>query len=186
VSEAGRPDLASALPVVRAMLIGCAAASATAWRELPRVVRGLFAGMGGAYRDIISLTITAQCFGAGLAAAGLGKALLSLFGGSHWTLAALAVGFPWGLATLSGSGSGPVLAFAGACLVPLRGSAGIATIGALSCLSAAFGRTMSPVSAVVLCGSGLAEAPPLALIRALLPALLAGAAVSLGIVLARG
>jgi DcuC family C4-dicarboxylate transporter len=186
VPEAGRPDLAAALPVVRALLIGWALAAATAWRELPGVARRLFEGMGAAYRDIISLTITAQCFGAGLAAAGLGEALLRLFGGSRWTLAALAVGFPWGLATLSGSGSGPVLAFAGACLAPLPAGAPIAMLGAVTCLSAAFGRTMSPVSAVVLCSSGLAQAPPLALIRALLVPLLVGAGVSLGVVLASG
>lgn len=178
-----RPDLAAALPVVRAMLIGCLLAAATCWRDPRRVVRGLFDGMGGAYRDIISLTITAQCFGAGLAAAGLGDALLRVFGGSRWTLAALSVGFPWGLATLSGSGSGPVLAFAEACLVPLQARGAVATLGALTCLSAAFGRTMSPVSAVVLCGSGLADTSPIDLIRNLLPALLTGAMVSLSLVL---
>lgn len=184
VPEGGpRPDLAAALPVVRAMLIGCLAAAAAGWRDLQGIVRRLFEGMGGAYRDVISLTITAQCFGAGLAAAGLGDALLRAFGGSRWTLAALSVGFPWGLATLSGSGSGPVLAFAEACLVPLQARDGVAMWGAMTCLSAAFGRTMSPVSAVVLCGSGLAGSPPLELIRQLLPALLMGAAVSLGLVL---
>ena len=164
-----RPDLASALPVVRAMLIGSALAAVAGWRRLPLVTRGLFDGMGAAYRDIISLTITAQCFGAGVAAVGLGDALLGLFGGSRWTLAALSVGFPWGLAALSGSGSGPVLAFAEACLVPLRGRGGVAALGALTCLSAAFGRTMSPVSAVVLCGSGLAGTSPLDLVRSLCP-----------------
>ena len=76
-----------------------------------------------------------------------------------------------------------MLAFAEACLVPLQARDGVATLGALTCLSAAFGRTMSPVSAVVLCGSGLAGSPPLELIRELLLALLAGAAVSLGLVL---
>jgi DcuC family C4-dicarboxylate transporter len=184
VSDVGqRPDLAAALPVVRAMLVGCLLAAATCWRDPQRVVRRLFDGMGGAYRDIISLTITAQCFGAGLAAAGLGEALLRVFGGSRWALAALSVGFPWGLATLSGSGSGPVLAFAEVCLVPLQARGGVATLGALTCLSAAFGRTMSPVSAVVLCGSGLAGSSPIDLVRSLLLALLAGAAVSLGLVL---
>jgi C4-dicarboxylate transporter, DcuC family len=178
-----RPDLAAALPVVRAMLIGCLLAAVTCRRGPHRVVRGLFDGMGGAYRDIISLTITAQCFGAGLAAAGLGDALLRLFGGSRWALAALSVGFPWGLATLSGSGSGPVLAFAEVCLVPLQARSGVATLGALTCLAAAFGRTMSPVSAVVLCGSGMADSSPIDLIRNLLPALLAGAVVSLSLVL---
>ena len=150
------------------------------------LTRRLFEGMGVAYGNIISLTITAQCFGAGIAAVGLGDALLGLLGGSQWTLAALSVGFPWGLATLSGSGSGPVLAFAEACLVPLRGREGVAALGALTCLSAAFGRTMSPVSAVVLCGSGLVGTSPIELIRSLLPALLTGALVSLGVVLLRG
>ena len=181
-----RPDLAAALPVVRAMLIGSALAAATAWRRLRPVTRSLFDGMGGAYRDIISLTISAQCFGTGVAVVGLGNALLGLFGGSRWTLAGLAVAFPWGLAALSGSGSGPVLAFAEACLVPLQGRDGVATLGALTSLAAAFGRTMSPVSAVVLCGAGLAGVPPLDLIRALAPALSAGAIVALGVALLQG
>lgn len=179
-------ELAAALTVVRAMLIGTALAAAAGWRRLPQVTRSLFDGIGAAYRDIISLTITAKCFGTGVAAVGLGGALLGFFGGSRWTLAALAIGFPWGLATLSGSGSGPVLAFAGACLVPLQGRDGVAELGALTCLSAAFGRTMSPVSAVVLCGSGLAGVPPLELVRSLSPALLAGSVVSLGVILFRG
>lgn len=181
-----RPDLAAALPVVRAMLIGSALAAATGWRRLPQITRSLFDGMGGAYRDIISLTITAQCFGTGVAAVGLGNTLLGLFGGSRWTLAGLAIAFPWGLAALSGSGSGPVLAFAEACLVPLQGRNDVATLGVLTSLAAAFGRTMSPVSAVVLCGAGLAGVSPLDLIRALIPALTFGALVALGVALFQG
>ena len=46
-----------------------------------------------------------------------------------------------------------------------------------------FGRTMSPVSAVVVYGSGLVGAPPLTVIRHLLPALLAGGVVAMTVAL---
>lgn len=180
VDRAGDPPaLVAAIPVVRALLIGFALAAAVGWRELRQVTRALFDGMGEAYRDVISLTIVAQCFGAGVAAVGLGDVLLAHVGGSHWGLYAISIGAPWGLAALSGSGSGPVLAYAHACLVPLGGHAHLPTLGALTCLSAAFGRTMSPVSAVVICGAGFVGVPAADLVRRLLPALLAGAAAAL-------
>ena len=177
-AEAWRP-LAGALPVVRAMLIGVLVAGLIGWRGLPRLTRSLFDGMGTAYANVISLTIAAQCFGAGIAASGLGDALLHQVGGSRVGLAALSIGFPWGLAALSGSGSGPVLAFAQVCLVPLGDGPGFqTTAGVLSCLAAACGRTMSPVSAVVVCGAGLAGVSPLEIIRRLFPALILGTVVS--------
>jgi C4-dicarboxylate transporter, DcuC family len=175
--------MAGALPVVRAMLVGVLAAAVASCRDLPRLADGLFRGMGAAYGNIIALTIAAQCFGAGVAAVGLGDALLHHAGGSRGGMSALAVAFPWGLATLSGSGSGPVLAFAQVCLVPLGPRPGAATLGALTCLAAAFGRTMSPVSAVVVCGAGLVGVAPLAVVRRLLPALVLGASASLGVAL---
>jgi DcuC family C4-dicarboxylate transporter len=80
---------------------------------------------------------------------------------------------------LSGSGSGPVLAFAQTVLVPLGIRPCTAALGALTCLAAAFGLTMSPVSAVICYGAGSVGVAPLALVRRLLPALLAGAIVAL-------
>lgn len=185
---AGRPDLAAALPPVRVLLIGVvlAAAADRGRRGLRDVSASLFEGMGAAYRDIISLTIAAQCFGAGVIASGLGDALVEAFGATGWGARSMSVVLPWGLATLSGSGSGPVLAFARACLAPLGDRPGLAQLAALTCLSAGFGRTTSPVSAVVVCGSGLVGVSPSELVRELLPALAAGAAVSLGVVLLRG
>ena len=49
-----------------------------AWREVLALTRAFFDGMGAAYASIISLTITAQCFGAGVAVIGLADALLRL------------------------------------------------------------------------------------------------------------
>ena len=72
----------------------------------------------------------------------LGDALLRPVGGSPGALAASSVAMPWGLAALSGSGSGPVLAFAQIGLAPLGDRPGLDSLGALTCLAAAFGRTM--------------------------------------------
>jgi DcuC family C4-dicarboxylate transporter len=177
-----REPLAGALPVVRAMLVGALLAVLVTWREVLALTRAFFEGMGAAYASIISLTITAQCFGAGIAAIGLAGALLRLASESN-ALAPLAAGFPWALSTLSGSGSGPVLAFAQTFLTQVPPGEEPLTLGALACLGGAFGRTMSPVSAVVVYGAGLVGVTPIALVRQLLPALLAGGGVALAVAL---
>ncbi len=173
-------SLANALPVVRAMLIGAMLAALVSWREVALVTRSLFDGMGKAYGNIISLTITAQCFGAGIAAVGIAAALLRVARDSG-ALEVLAGGFPWALATLSGSGSGPILTFGQTFLPHVDASQAPEKLGALACLGGSFGRTMSPVAAVVIYTSGLVGVPPLPLIRRLLPALLAGGAVALAL-----
>lgn len=171
-------SLSGALPVVRAMLLGSGVAGLSAWRELPVLARRLFEGMGEAYAGIISLTITAQCFGAGIAAAGVGHALLGVIGGSAAAVAVLAVGFPWALAMLSGSGSGPILTYGQTFLAYLPPGHDPVRLAALACLAGAFGRTMSPVSAVTLYCSGLVAVSPVVLVRRVLPALLCGAGVA--------
>jgi DcuC family C4-dicarboxylate transporter len=175
-------SLASALPVVRAMLIGALLAVFVAHREIQSLTKGFFEGMGTAYGSIISLTITAQCFGAGIAAVGLSEALLQAARASGG-LTVLAAAFPWALAALSGSGSGPILAFAQAFLSQLAPGPDSVELAALSCFGGAFGRTMSPVSAVVVYSAGLVGLSPIVLIRRFLPALLAGGVVSLALAL---
>lgn len=179
--EEWRP-LAGALPVVRAMLIGALIGLIVTWRDVMRVTKAFFDGMGLAYANIISLTITAQCFGAGIAAVGLADALLRAAMASN-ALVPLSVGFPWGLSVLSGSGSGPILAFAQTFLTQIGAEDAPVTLAAVACFGGAFGRTMSPVSAVVVYSSGLVGESPLTVIRHLLPALLAGAAVAIGVAL---
>ena len=179
--------LAGALPVVRAMLIGLVVAAAIGWRELQPLVRSFFDGMGQAYASIISLTITAQVFGAGVAAVGISAALLRASSEFN-ALPALATIFPWTLSMLSGSGSGPILTFAQTFLAPLGASANEAesvTLAALACFGGAFGRTMSPVSAVVVYSAGLVALSPLPLVRRVIPALLAGAVAAIATVVLR-
>jgi DcuC family C4-dicarboxylate transporter len=171
---------AGSLPIVRAMLIGVGLALAVAHRDLQRLTRTMFTGIGEAYGTIISLTITAQCFGAGVAAVGLSAKLLDA-ARSLGFLAVLAAGFPWALSLLSGSGSGPILTFAQTFLPGLGPGDDPVRLAALACFGGAFGRTMSPVAAVVVYCSGLVAVSPIALVRRLAPAILAGAIVSLGL-----
>jgi len=178
--EAWMP-LAGALPVVRAMLLGTLLALALGWREAQEVVRSLFEGMGAGYAGIISLTIAAQCFGRGVALSGISGLVLRAFGGSPILGGLLAAGFPWFLAFLSGSGSGPVLTYAQTFLAQAAGEPHAVSLAAVACLAGAFGRTMSPVAAVVVYTAGLSGVSPVILVRRLLPALLAGAAVSLAL-----
>jgi DcuC family C4-dicarboxylate transporter len=174
--------LVNALPVVRAMLIGGVLAVLVAWREVVALSRAFFDGMGVAYGGIISLTITAQCFGAGVAVVGVAEALLRLATATN-ALVPLAAGFPWALSTLSGSGSGPILTFAQTFLTQVSPADEPVTLSAMACLGGAFGRTMSPVSAVVVYGSGLVGVSPMLVVRRLLPALGAGGVVALAIAL---
>lgn len=177
--EAWKP-LAGALPVVRAMLIGVVLAMLVARTGTQTLTRTMFTGIGEAYGTIISLTITAQCFGAGVAAVGLSARLLEA-ARSLGFLSVLAAGFPWALSLLSGSGSGPILTFAQTFLPSLGAADDAVSLAALACFGGAFGRTMSPVAAVVVYCSGLVGVSPMVLVRRLALPLLAGAAVSLAV-----
>jgi DcuC family C4-dicarboxylate transporter len=169
--------LSNALPVVRAMLIGTLLAVIVARREVQALTRSFFDGMGSAYATIISLTITAQVFGAGIAAMGVADALLTAARRSG-SLTLLSAAFPWALSVLSGSGSGPVLTFAQTFLANMDGAADTVRLAAMTCFGGAFGRTMSPVAAVVVYTAGLVGVSPVLLIRRFLPALIAGAVVT--------
>jgi DcuC family C4-dicarboxylate transporter len=172
---------AGALPIVRAMLIGVILALIVARKDVQKLTKTMFTGIGEAYGTIISLTITAQCFGAGVAAVGLSARLLEgarAFG----FLSVLAAGFPWALSVLSGSGSGPILTFAQTFLPSLGPGDDSVRLAALACFGGAFGRTMSPVAAVVVYCSGLVGVSPILLVKRLAPALLAGATVSFTLV----
>jgi DcuC family C4-dicarboxylate transporter len=164
------------------MLIGALLAVFVAYREIQKLTKSFFEGMGVAYGTIISLTITAQVFGAGIAAIGVAEALLAAARATG-ALTLLSAGFPWALAALSGSGSGPILAFAQTFLNQLEPGPDTVKLAALSCFGGAFGRTMSPVSAVVVYTAGLVGVSPIPLIRRFLPAILAGGAVSIALAL---
>lgn len=180
--EAWQP-FAGALPVVRAMLLGALLAAALSWRTAGGLGDALFTGMGRAYGSVIALTICAQVFGAGLAATGAAATLLAACDGSS-ALATLSFVAPASLALVSGSGSGPILAFAQAFLAPLPAGPALDQSAALACLGGAIGRTLSPVAAVVVCVAGLGRVEPVRLVVRAAGPLLVGALVALVVLLA--
>ena len=69
----------------RTLVAAVLALAAGGWQA--NLARTFFAEMGGAYGSIIVLTVTAQCFGAGLSALGVSGFLLALAEGAPWALA---------------------------------------------------------------------------------------------------
>jgi C4-dicarboxylate transporter len=79
------------------------------------------------------------------------------------------------------------VAFAKAVLPALRDDAPLALdLGSLAAIGASFGRTMSPVAAVVIFSAALAGVTTWSVIRRVAPVLLVGYAVVLIVVIARG
>jgi DcuC family C4-dicarboxylate transporter len=167
------------IATIIAMLVSRANASAQ--------TKAFFEGMGYGYAHVISLIIVATAFIEAMKAVGLLGELVSLIRSSG-PVGKLAAGFfPWLLAVICGSGTAPSVAFSKAVLPELSAAnlAGAIDLGVLGSIAATYGRTMSPVSAVVIFTSTMTGVPPLQIIRRTAPALAAGALVVLAIMLAR-
>jgi DcuC family C4-dicarboxylate transporter len=175
------------LPVSHAMLAGTIIVFLVHGREFSQLVRAFFEGMGYAYVHVISLIVTSSCFIAGLTAAGMTEQLVHVVSGTGVVGKVAAGLFPGLLAVVSGSGVGPSVAFAKAVLPSLRDNLPLALdLGILAAIAGSFGRTMSPVAAVVIFSASLTDVTTWTLIRRVAPALLVGYAVVLAVVIARG
>jgi DcuC family C4-dicarboxylate transporter len=175
------------LPVPYAMLLGTIVVLLVHGRALSRLVQSFFEGMGYGYAHVISIIVASSCFIAGLTAAGMTGALVRVVSGTGIAGKAAAGFFPGVLAVASGSGVAPSVAFAQAVLPSLRGDVPLALdLGSLAAIGASFGRTMSPVAAVVIFSASLTGVTTWRLIRRVAPALLVGYVVALAVVVARG
>lgn len=175
------------LPVVHAMVACTAIVLLIHRKELSAQTRTFFDGMGYAYINVISLIITATCFIEGMKAVGLTQKLVGLVsnGGLFGKLASEL--FPAMLAILSGSGIAPSVAFSMSVLPPLIATdlPGALNLGVLAAIGSSFGRTMSPVAAVVIFTATLVNVTPMQIIRRTGPALAVGALAALVVVLLR-
>jgi DcuC family C4-dicarboxylate transporter len=175
------------LPVPYAMLAATIVVLLANRREAAATVRSFFEGMGGAYAQIISLIMTASGFIAGITAVGLTEKLVNFAAGSGLFAKAAAVIFPGLLAVVCGSGTGPSVAFTKAVLPALGGAQLMhgTDLGVLGAIAANYGRTASPVAAVVLFTCSLAGVPVTATIRRMLLPLGAGLATAFLVVALR-
>ncbi|WP_221029305.1 C4-dicarboxylate transporter DcuC [Actomonas aquatica] len=178
------PPFEKGLPVPYAMLIALIVLLVLSRRDLSAVVKTFFEGMGSGFAQVISLIVTASCFIAGITAAGLTDKLVAFAAESGaWGRVAAAV-FPGALAVVTGSGTGPSVAFTKA-IVPALSATDLhlsLDLGALGAIAANYGRTVSPVAAVVLFVTSLAGVEIAPTFRRLALPLLAGFVVAFGVV----
>ena len=181
------PPFEKGLPVSHAMIVGTMAVLLVHRRDFSQQVKSFFEGMGYAYVHVISLIITASCLIAGMTATGLTGSLVSLVSGTGAVGKVAAGFFPGLLAVISGSGLGPSVAFAKAVLPPLSVNVPLALdLGTLAAIAGSFGRTMSPVAAVVIFSASLTGTSNWNIIKRTAPVLLTSYIVVLLVVLARG
>ena len=165
VSDTPDPRVGARL-VALAMLAGVAAAALARPAKARDCLPAFFTGAGHGFATIVSLIVTATAFGKAVELAGLGAALGQLLTdnpGLIWPAAALV---PFGFALVSGSGMASTQSLFKSFAAPaLAAGLDVAEVGAVVAVSAAAGRTMSPVAAVVLTCASLSGSTPGALVR---------------------
>ncbi|MSU23098.1 MAG: hypothetical protein EXS32_04660 [Opitutus sp.] len=176
------------LPVLHAMIFSTIVVLFLCRADVGKSVKAFFEGLGYAYANIISLIVTASCFIAGMTEVGLTDRLVKLVSGVGIASKVAAGFFPGLLGVVTGSGIGPSVAFSKAVLPALSATnlPGALDLGVLAAIAATFGRTMSPVAAVVIFSAAQAGVSATEIVRRTAPPLLAGFAVVLLIVIARG
>ncbi|MCI0701567.1 MAG: C4-dicarboxylate transporter DcuC [Planctomycetia bacterium] len=158
-----------------AMLIGVLVAAAVTPGKARDCIKHFFEGAGYGFANVVSLIVTATCFGAAIKSAGLATALGELIKQAPGLMQPLAAFVPLAFAAVSGSGMAstqslyeffydPAVALG---LDPV-------SVGALVSLGSAAGRTMSPVAAVVLMCATLTGTNPFTLAKRVAGPLLVG------------
>ena len=166
-------------PVSHAMILCTMIALLVTRKEISAQARAFFEGMGKAYANIISLIITGRCFVEGITAVGMITTLIKVVSGRGLLGRFLSMTFPWVLAVVSGSGIAPCVSFCKAVLpsVAALDPAAALNLGVLAAVASNFGRTMSPVAAVVMFASTLVKVSPIEIVKRTAPPLLAGGVV---------
>jgi DcuC family C4-dicarboxylate transporter len=178
----GPRESAEVLPDSRligvAMLLGVVVAGLASWQSAGAVTRVFFEGAGSAFSYIIALIVAATCFGEGVKQIGFDAVIRQLIGAAPGLLVPTAGAVPLAFALLSGSGMAATQSLFRFFVEParLRGIDPI-HIGAVVSISAAAGRTMSPVAAVTLMSASLTDTSPLELARRVAVPLLASTSV---------
>jgi DcuC family C4-dicarboxylate transporter len=166
VAEAKRHPSYSSRLIGLAMLVGVVVAMAVTPSRSRDCVKQFFEGAGYGFTHIVSLIVTANCFGKSIEAAGLAEALGRLIAESPRLLEPMSAFVPLAFAAVSGSGMASTQSLYGFFHGPAQ-ALGIdpVSVGALVSLGAAAGRTMSPVAAVVLMCATLTKTNPFTLAK---------------------
>lgn len=176
------PDspLASSRLIGLAMLIGVGVAALASPRDAKGCGRAFFEGAGYGFTNIVSLIVTATCFGKGIELVGLARHLGDLIARNPELLHPLAGVVPATFAFVCGSGMASTQSLYGFFHDPAvaLGQDPLA-VGAMVSVGSAAGRTMSPVAAVALMCATLTGAKPFDLVKRVGPPLVAGLATAI-------
>jgi DcuC family C4-dicarboxylate transporter len=160
-----------------AMVVGAVLAALTDRRKAAGTAKMFFEGVGYAFTNIISVIVAANCFGDGVKESGLAVHLERAVTAAPGLLLPAAAGLPMGFAWICGSGMASTQSFYRFFLGPAEAAGeDPLLVGGVVALSAAGGRTLSPVAAVVLLCASLSGAEPLGLVRRLVLPVAAGVA----------
>jgi C4-dicarboxylate transporter, DcuC family len=174
-NDAAQARLVNGRLIGAAMLLGVVVATLTTPSAFPASARAFFEGAGYAFTHIISLIVTAQCFGEGVRLIGIAQVIGAWIKTSPLVIAISAAGLPLGFAWLSGSGMAATQSLFSFFTGPSH-ELGLNAIrvGSVVSLGAAAGRTMSPVSAVALMCGTLTQTSQIDLCKRVCIPLLAG------------
>jgi DcuC family C4-dicarboxylate transporter len=176
----------SARLVGASMLIGTALAALTAPRSVGLAAGVFFEGAGWAFARIISVIVVASCFGEGIKQLHLDKPIGDAIAGRTELVWPLAGGLTLLFAALCGSGYAATQSLYTIFVNDAMSTDLMLRVGAVVAVSAAAGRTMSPVAAVNLTSAHLADTEPLAIARRVALPLLAASAVTVLVAWWRG
>jgi C4-dicarboxylate transporter, DcuC family len=178
-----RPELFDTRLVAAAMLVGVVVAAMTAPAKAGATAKVFFEGAGHALTAVTSIIASATCFGKGVEMAGVPKLLHEVIEAGPGLLVPLAVLMPAGFSWMCGSGMASTQSLFDFFVKPAIGlGVDPVRVGAVVAISAAGGRTLSPVAAVVLLASSMSadkpleRATPMEITRRLAVPLLAGLA----------
>ncbi len=164
------------LPVVHVMLFFTIIVMLLNFRDISSLTKTFFEGLGYAYIHVISLIIAASCLIAGMEAVGLIQIVVTMVSNFDLIAKTISGSMTWLLAVLSGSGTAPSVSFSKAVLPSLAkvNPSGAVDLGVIGAIGATFGRTMSPVAAIVIFTTTLVKTTPYEIIKRTGPALVAG------------
>ncbi len=167
-------SLASTYLIGAAMLFGCVVAGLAVPRKIPVIPKAFFEGAGAGLTQVVSLIITANCFGKAIEKSGLAGSLGAMIQDSQILLWLFAVIIPFIFAWISGSGMASTQSLFALFVEPsYRLGVDPIHLGIIISISSAAGRTMSPFAAVMLMGCKLCNTKPFLIIPMLaLPLLL--------------
>ncbi len=178
--EAKKDPAFSSRLIGLAMLVGAGVAAVVVPAKARGCAKAFFEGAGYGFTHIISLIVTANCFGKGIEQAGLAEQLGGLITSRPGLLHPLAGAVPCAFAFLCGSGMATTQSLYGFFYTPaVELGQDPVSVGALVSVAAAAGRTMSPVAAVTLMCATLTGAKPFDLVKRVAPPLVAGLATAI-------